>query len=321
MGIKKLSKYINEDNLFTTINLSSLAYKKVAIDISVLLYQIIISIRNSGDDLRNNKGEITSHILGLFNKTVWLINNNIIPIYIFDGKPPEFKQDTIQNRRDIKKKAFDKLKNCDNEKDRIKYFKRTTSLSRKQIIESKELLDLMGIPYLQADGEADILCAKLCEKNIVDYVLTEDIDILTFGGTKIIKSIFKEGDIKIIDKLTILKKYDITYKQFIIFCIILGCDYHHINFKCNKNQALELCKKYRFGNNLEHENKKLNVDLVNLIFNYFYKNDNYDNLTCTIKLKLPSENLLDILIKKYNLIKNKIYWKVNILNKHIKNLL
>ena len=44
--------------------------KKIAIDISILMYQVVIAIRNSGSDLTNDKGEITSHILGLFNKTL-----------------------------------------------------------------------------------------------------------------------------------------------------------------------------------------------------------------------------------------------------------
>jgi len=321
MGIKKLSKYIIEDNLDSSINLNNLAYKKVAIDISVLLYQIIISIRNSGDDLRNNKGDVTSHILGLFNKSVWLISNNILPVFIFDGVPPDFKNNTIQTRRDIKKKAYEKLQACDNEKDRIKYLKRTTTITKKQIEESKELLSLMGIPYLQAKGEADILCAKLCEKNIVDFVLTEDMDILTFGASRIIKNIFRKGNIKVIQKLAILKKYDITYKQFIIFCIILGCDYHHINLKCSKTQALELSKKYVFGNNIIFENRKIPFELVKLIFDYFYDNKQYDDFDYTIQLSTPSPDLLNILVKKYCLIKKKIYWKVNLLNKSIKKLL
>lgn len=321
MGIKKLSKFIIEDNLDSSINLSNLAHKRVAIDISVLLYQIIISIRNSGDDLRNNKGEVTSHILGLFNKTVWLVSNNILPVYVFDGIPPDFKSNTIQTRRDIKKKAFEKLQNCDNEKDRIKYLKRTTSISKKQIEESKELLTLMGIPYLQAKGEADILCAKLCEKNYVDFVLTEDMDILTFGADKIIKNIFRKGNIKVIHKLAILKKYDITYKQFIIFCIILGCDYHSINLKCSKKQALQLAKNYTPGKDIIFENRKISNDLINLIFNYFYKNNQYDDLNYTLKLSKPSSELQNILVTKYCLIKKKIYWKVNLLNKSIKKLL
>ena len=318
MGIKKLSKFIKENNISTEIKIKELAYKKIAIDISVLLYQIIISIRNSGDDLRNKQGEVTSHILGLFNKTVWLINNNIIPIFIFDGKPPEFKYDTIKNRKDIRKKAEEKLKECSNEKDRIKYLKRTTSITSKQIQESKELLDLMGIPYLQAVGEADVLCAKLSENNIVDYVFTEDMDILTFGAKKIVKKLFNKGPIEVVEKINILKHFDLTYKQFIIFCIILGCDYHNIIFKMSLEQALEKSKNYIFFEDIHFQYKKLHKSIIQDIYNYF--NNSYEIKDIKIELKTPDKDLLNILLKKYSLIKKKILWKVNILNKNIKHL-
>lgn len=314
MGIKKLSKYIKENNISYEINVIDLQYKKIAIDISVLLYQIIISIRNSGDDLRNNKGDITSHILGLFNKTVWLITHKIIPIFIFDGKPPKFKESTIKNRRDIRKKAQEKLKICNNELDRIKYFKRTTHLTSKQINESKELLDLMGIPYLQADGEADILCAKLSEDNIVDYVFTEDMDILTFGATKIVKNLFNKNKIEVIDKNKLLKTFDLTHKQFIIFCIILGCDYHNITFKINLDLALKLAKSYKFFSDIKHNFKILDEIIIKEIYNYFNNSISINKIN--IQLKKPNEKLLDILIKKYNLVKKKIFWKIDILNKN-----
>lgn len=318
MGIKKLSKYIKLDNISYEIQLKDLQYKKIAIDISVLLYQIIIAIRNSGDDLRNKKGDITSHILGLFNKTIWLISNNIIPIFIFDGKPPPFKEDTIKNRKNIRNKALEKLKNCTNEQDRIKYFKRTTNITTKQIQESKELLDLMGIPYLQADGEADILCAKLSEENFVDFVFTEDMDILTFGASKIVKNLFNKKPIEVIEKLKVLKHYDLTHKQFIIFCIILGCDYHNITFQTTKEEAINISKQYNFFSNIEFNNKHLLKNKIIEIFNYFYDNTIQNNFN--FKINKQSEELLNTLVKKYDLIKNKIIWKVKILeNKYKQN--
>lgn len=319
MGIKKLSKFVKENNISFKISIKDLAYKKIAIDISVLLYQIIISIRNSGDDLRNQKGEVTSHILGLFNKTVWLINNNIIPIFVFDGKPPQFKYDTIKNRKDIRKKAYKKLMECSTEKDRIKYLKRTTTITPKQIKESKELLDLMGIPYLQAEGEADVLCAKLSENNIVDYVFTEDMDILTFGAKSIVKKLFGRGEIEVVEKINILKHFDLTYKQFIIFCIILGCDYHNVIFKMSLEQALEKSKQYNFFEDIHYHYKKLDKSTIQNIFNYFY--NKYEIKDYKITLKTPHKDLLNILLKKYSLIKKKILWKVGVLNKNIKHLI
>jgi len=68
MGIKCLLKFINEEK----IKKENFKNKKIAIDISILIYKVIISIRNSGADFTNQKGEITSHILGLFNKTIEL---------------------------------------------------------------------------------------------------------------------------------------------------------------------------------------------------------------------------------------------------------
>ena len=110
MGIKCLLKFINEQSdLIQNVDNSKYKFKRIAIDISILIYRIIISVRNSGADYTNQQGEITTHILGLFNKTIELLNCNIIPVYIFDGKPPELKNKTLENRKQIKKKALEKL--------------------------------------------------------------------------------------------------------------------------------------------------------------------------------------------------------------------
>merc|ERR1712072_334280 len=93
MGIKNLLKFLNSyPDLVTEKNINDFSGKKIAIDISILLYQVVISVRNSGADLTNKKGEISSHVLGLFNKTCKLLSKGVIPVYVFDGKPPEIKR-------------------------------------------------------------------------------------------------------------------------------------------------------------------------------------------------------------------------------------
>ena len=88
MGIKNLYKYILENNLEKEIDISELKNKIIAIDISILLYQVVISTRSKcGTDHLSPSGEISTHILGLFNKTINLIKKRIIPVYVFDGKP------------------------------------------------------------------------------------------------------------------------------------------------------------------------------------------------------------------------------------------
>jgi hypothetical protein len=84
MGIKNLLKFLSEKpNIVKKINLNDYYGKKIAIDISILIYQVVISIRNSGADITNKNGDVTSHILGLFNKTINFLEKGIIPVYVF----------------------------------------------------------------------------------------------------------------------------------------------------------------------------------------------------------------------------------------------
>jgi flap endonuclease-1 len=162
MGIKCLLKFINDTpEIIQNVDNSKYKFKKIAIDISILIYRIVISVRNSGADYTNQKGEITSHILGLFNKSIELLNYGIIPVYVFDGKPPIIKNKTIETRKQVRKKALEKLENATSEEDKIKYLKRSSSITKEQWEQCKELLDMMGIPFINAPEEADSQCAYL----------------------------------------------------------------------------------------------------------------------------------------------------------------
>ena len=124
MGIKNLLKFLSEyPELIKEKETNEYYGKKIAIDISILMYQVVIAIRNSGSDLTNNKGEITSHILGLFNKTLSFLDKGIIPVFVFDGKPPQLKQKILDTRKQIRKKALEKLSDAQNDIDKIKYLK------------------------------------------------------------------------------------------------------------------------------------------------------------------------------------------------------
>ena len=128
MGIKCLLKFIMEfPELIKVVDRSTLKNKRVAVDISILIYRIIISVRSSGADFTNQKGEVTSHILGLFNKTMEFLSIGVIPVYVFDGKPPSIKFKTIESRKQIRKKALEKMELATTEDDKIIYFKCVTN--------------------------------------------------------------------------------------------------------------------------------------------------------------------------------------------------
>lgn len=312
MGIKNLLKFLNSyPDLVIEKDINDFKGKKIAIDISILLYQVVISVRNSGADLTNKKGEITSHILGLFNKTYKLLMKGIIPVYIFDGKPPEIKRRVLDMRKNVRKKAEEKMALAETEEEKIKYFKRSVIITKKQLEECRELLDLMGVPYIDAPEEADSQCAWLAKNNFVDAVLTEDMDILTFGSPYIIRNLisFKKKPVEIsLEKIK--EKFDWTQEQFIQFCVLLGCDYceHLIDSNC-----------YQIYDHFQENNKDIDLVLNKLKqnINYsetvnYFKNPNINKLDDEFSIKLPDlVNLNDLLVNKYGLIKYKIQNKLN----------
>jgi len=318
MGIKNLSQLINDYDLKKEISKDNFKEKtKIAIDVSIMIYQVVIAIRNSGADLINQKGEITSHILGLFNKTIKLLQNNIIPVYVFDGKPPNLKENVLSNRKDVRSRALQKLETQLSDEDRIKYLKRSVYISKKQIEECKELFDLMGIPYITAPEEADSQCAYLVKVGLVDGVLTEDMDILTFGANKIYSNLssFRKQSY-VIELKDILEKFELTHDQFINFCLLLGCDYHDGIKDIEPKKLLEIFKNCdkNLKKTYEHFNIKkesIDFDKIENVKNYFKSCPSEPKSLHDCELKpFDKEKLLNKLVFDYNLIKRKILHKV-----------
>lgn len=324
MGIKCLLKFINEfPELIQQVDNSKYKFKRIAIDISILIYKIIISVRNSGADYTNQQGEVTSHILGLFNKTIELLKLNIIPVYVFDGKPPNIKSKILENRKQIRKKALEKLEYATTEEDKIKYLKRSSSISKEQWDQCKELLELMGIPYINAPEEADSQCAYLAKNGFVEGVLTEDMDILTFGSTKIIRNLtsHKVPTTEIVlDNL--LNHLDLNQEEFIDFCILLGCDYCNgiSEYKPNiiyeyfsKNKSIEKTIKAMKDHNMNISNDIQYKDTKK----YFLNPNVAPILLNQLKMTEPKYDiLLSKLVNNYGLIKFLIKQKLEKLKKY-----
>jgi flap endonuclease-1 len=328
MGIKCLLKFINEfQDLIKIVDKSTLNKKKIAIDISILIYRIIISVRSSGADFTNQKGEITSHILGLFNKTIELLSIGIIPIYVFDGKPPSLKFKTIEGRKQVRKKALEKMELALSEEDKIKYFKRSSQITKEQWDQCRDLLNMMGVPYVDAPEEADSQCAYLCKNGLVDAVLTEDMDILTFGSTKIIRNItshkIETSEINLDD---LLKKIDLTYEQFVEFCILLGTDYCGGIIDTKPKVIYEQYKKNRDIDTTIEAFNKMNIKVPDDsnykdIKEYFMKPNINEVSKDSLKLKEPSnDKLIKKLVEEYGLIKYLIKSKLEKLTGFYNNL-
>jgi len=322
MGIKNLLKFLSEFPELIKEKESTEYYgKKIAIDISILMYQVVIAIRNSGSDLTNNKGEVTSHILGLFNKTLLFLEKGIIPVFVFDGKPPQLKQKILDTRKLIRKKALEKLSDAQNDIDKIKYLKRSVWISKEQMDQCRELLTLMGIPYINAPEEADSELSYLCKSNLVYAVLTEDMDILTFGSPRIIRNLTSSKKTPIeIELEKVLSCLSITYEQFIELCILFGCDYCSNLIDIKYDTIYEIYSKHKNIKDTLEEIKNRNYTIpdnfeYNHAKNYFMNLSHNEVTNDDLKIKKPNiEKLVELLVDKYGLIKYKVVNKLNRLN-------
>ena len=98
MGIKGLTGLLNEHApaSIKEHEIKTLFGRKVAIDASMSIYQFLIAVRQrDGEMLTNDAGETTSHLMGLFYRTIRIVENGIKPAYVFDGKPPDLKKGVV----------------------------------------------------------------------------------------------------------------------------------------------------------------------------------------------------------------------------------
>lgn len=270
MGIRNLNKFLKENinNGHDKINISDLEDKIIAIDTSLILYQFLIAIK-SNDDLKNKEGKFTSHIHAIIIKVLSYIKKRFYPIFVFDGKPPEIKTKTLQYRNDIKKKALQNLENDLSDDEKKKMLKKSFRITEEQIYECKEILTILGIPYIESPSEADPQCAYLVKEGIAYAVMSDDMDLLTFGTNKLIRGSCNK--LEIYDLNIILKELKLTYDEFIELSILFGCDYCNTIKNIGIKRAYELIQKYKNIDSIKKLNKYEFPENYNYheVINYF----------------------------------------------------
>lgn len=93
-----------------------------------------------------------SHLQGIFNRTIRLLECGIRPVYVFDGKPPTLKSGELAKRGDRKRAALEKLETATEEGDAdevAKWAKQTVKVTQIHNEESKKLLRLLGVPVVE----------------------------------------------------------------------------------------------------------------------------------------------------------------------------
>jgi flap endonuclease-1 len=239
MGIRHLNRYLrtNCSQSIRCINLADLSGKRIAVDISIYLYKY---------EADNALLENIYLMLAIFR------HHNIIPIFIFDGKPPPEKKALLIKRKEDREQAQEeynqlkiKLKDNDGDDDKQDIIaamdqlkKQIVQLNKEKIETVKKLIIAYGATYYDAVGEADELCAALVLKKKVWACLSEDMDLFVYGCTRVLRYFSLVGHTAVLYYMKgILEELSMTHQEFKEICVLSGTDY---NIQSDNNDKYKL---------------------------------------------------------------------------------
>jgi flap endonuclease-1 len=299
MGIRNLNRYLRDNcpESIRCINISELSGKKIVVDISIYLYKY---------EAENALLENMYVMLSIFRYY------NIIPIFIFDGKPPPEKKALLQKRKEDKEAAqeeYDNLKKQleskeeDDDKqdiiaamDQLK--KQIVQINKDKIESVKSLIRAYGATYYDAPGEADELCALLVIKKKVWACLSEDMDLFVYGCTRVLRYFSLIGHTVVLYYTKgIYDELNMTHKEFKEICVLSGTDY---NINANGNNdivslrlTIKHFKKFKDSKETNFYNWLIkntdyisDLELLNKINNMFNLECDHEKLEVFNKIKI-----------------------------------
>lgn len=212
--------------------LSAYKNKRIVVDASIYMYRYI------GD---NALIENYYLLCSLFR------HNKISALFVFDGVPPEEKNNEIKERSEVKKKAKaeiktinEQLKNATPEEKKElettkqQLAKQCIHLKQWHLSDVKQIIRATGHQYIEAPSESDHLCAKLVRDGLADACLSEDMDMFVHGCPRVLRymSLTKETVVEY-DLNGILSTLGLSFVDFQELCILSGTDYTKWLKDCN----------------------------------------------------------------------------------------
>ncbi|WOF16547.1 flap endonuclease-1 [Methanoplanus sp. FWC-SCC4] len=234
---------------------------KGAFDGNNALYQFLTTIRQpDGTPLMDREGRVTSHLSGMFFRVSNFLEKGMKPVFIFDGRPPDFKSDTIKERREAKEKAEIAYKRAVSVGDTQEAYKQARSATKvdAEIIESsKRLLSLMGIPVVDAPSEGEAQAAFMVINGDVSFTVSQDYDSLLFGAPKLVRNLTVSRKRKVRGRtITVNPEFillpevlfglGITVENLIEMGILIGTDFNEGIRGVGAKTALKIVKNDNF---------------------------------------------------------------------------
>jgi len=224
-------------------DMQQLSGRRIAIDAYNTIYQFLSIIRQpDGTPLVDSKNRVTSHLSGLFYRTINIMQNGITPIFVFDGTPPPLKAKTIEarmNRREEAYKEWQKAKEKGMEEEARVHAMASTRINKEIVESSKEVLRLMGVTYIQAPSEGEAQAARMVQEGLAYAAASQDYDLFLFGAERVVRNLTITGRRKLPRKNVyidvspemillsrLLEHLQINRRQLVWLGMLIGTDFN-----------------------------------------------------------------------------------------------
>jgi len=233
----------------------------LAIDAFNTLYQFLAIIRQpDGTPLMDRQGRVTSHLSGLIYRLSNFVAAGIKPVFVFDGEPPRLKARTLVARGEVKQRAEREWREAveigDLATARTKAMQ-TSRLTDEMVGQSKKLLDLLGLPWVQAPAEGEAQASAMARFGSAYAAASQDFDSLLFGSPRLVKNLAISGRRKLPRKdvyvdvqpeeivlEATLVRLGITREQLVDVGLLIGTDFNEGVKGIGPKKALALIKKH-----------------------------------------------------------------------------
>lgn len=238
----------------TEIPWSALVGRSLAVDGNNMLYQFLATIRApDGQPFTDGKGRVTAHLIGLVYRTTSWLEQQIRPVWVFDGRPPDLKAGTLRTRFLAKERAeeawAEALAAGDLETARRKAAQ-TSRLTRPMIEEAVQVLHALGLPTVQAPSEGEAEGAQMAAAGTVWASASEDYDSLLFGTPRLVRGLGARRPrtgapaAQLLERDRVLSELGISQEELILVGLLIGTDFNDGAKGYGPKKALKLVQKH-----------------------------------------------------------------------------
>ena len=242
------------------ITLDELQGQRIGVDAFLVAYQFLTSIRARGAEgdgapLRDESGNVVAHLMGFLDRSTSMLQVGIEPIYFFDGRPHQLKQDTIAGRRERKDSAKTRWQAAVQSGDfelAQRLGAQAVEFRPEMVQDAKRMFDLLGVGWVDCAMEGEGEAAVHCAAGRIDAVASQDWDVLLYGSPFMIRNLMAAGSrrrgrlisAERISLQHLLDKHELNQEQLVDLGIMIGTDFHPGIRGIGPKTGLKLIRKH-----------------------------------------------------------------------------